>query len=232
MTGNEIIQNIEIDEAKLSRDNGEIYLFQWLCSTEKAPDNISAIGRPIRQLATRCSVKLYTRGETRTLFDTLQALIKVVSESKIAEKDKDVRVAALPCIGDIMGTFISQYMSLMVEIALVSLKILKALTLFCCATMPSRPFSKSLSTAARALTESIPKDIIKQMKHALSDKALPTQRAVADVLVVILCVKSLEGADQLTRHSLAQLAGHILASTQAHKAPPLAEPAKNGKQTD
>ncbi|KIJ41885.1 hypothetical protein M422DRAFT_60390 [Sphaerobolus stellatus SS14] len=277
MTENEIIQNIEIDEAKLNGDNGEIYLFQWLCSTERALDNISVNalkpiqsklestfldivrgsvpyplpGRPIRQLVARCFIKLYTRGETRTLFDTLQALIKVASESKIAEREKDVRVAALSCIGDIMGAFGSQYMSLMAEITLVSVKILKTssnsvLLRYHAVTA----LQKSLTTAARALTESITKDVIKQMKHALSDKALPIQRAAADVLIVMypandgnrsvsdvesiiaLCVKSLEGADQLTRHSLAQLAGHILASTQVHKAPPPAEPAKKGKQKD
>jgi len=50
--------------------------------------------------------------------------------------------------------------------------------------------------------------------------------------IVTLCVRSLEGADQLTRHSLARLAGHILASSQVHKAPPPTEPKKSGKQKD
>ena len=43
---------------------------------------------------------------------------------------------------------------------------------------------KSLSTASRALTESSTKDVIKQMKSALSDKALPIQRAAADVCAI------------------------------------------------
>ena len=54
-------------------------------------------------------------------------------------------------------------------------------------------------------------------------------RTVADVeSIVALCTKSLEGADQLTRHSLARLAGHILASTQVRKAPPLQDTSKKG----
>lgn len=40
---------------------------------------------------------------------------------------------------------------------------------------------KSLSTAKKAVTETVSKDIIKQMKLGLSDKALPVQRAATDV---------------------------------------------------
>ena len=44
-------------------------------------------GRAIRQLVARCLIKLYRRGETRTLFDTLQALMKIVGDFKATEKD-------------------------------------------------------------------------------------------------------------------------------------------------
>ena len=40
---------------------------------------------------------------------------------------------------------------------------------------------KALETARRAATESVFKDIIKQMKSALLDKSLPVRRAAADV---------------------------------------------------
>ena len=54
-------------------------------------------------------------------------------------------------------------------------------------------------------------------------------RTAADVeSIVSLCTKSLEGADQLTQHSLARLAGHILASTQVQKAPPPQDTSKKG----
>ncbi|KAF8584408.1 ARM repeat-containing protein [Ramaria rubella] len=268
--------NLEVDEAKVCGENGEIYLFQWLCSTEKAIERVpmdvlkpaqsnleSTLlniakgvdpfpipGRPTRHLVARCFVAIYTRGETRSLFDTLQALVKVAGETK--QLDRDARVTAFSCIGDLMAVYGSQVMSFMAEIALVSLKTLKtssnSVLLRFHAIMA---LQKSLSTAARAVTDSLSRDIVKQMKSALSDKALPIQRAAADVLVVMfppndgnrtvadvesivaLCIKSLEGADQLTRHSLARLAGHILASTQVQKTPsPRETSGKSGNKKD
>ena len=44
-------------------------------------------GRPIRHIVARCLIVLYTRGETRTLFDTLQALVKLTSEGKSHERE-------------------------------------------------------------------------------------------------------------------------------------------------
>ena len=41
--------------------------------------------------------------------------------------------------------------------------------------------AKALSTAKRAVTDSVAKDIIKHSKNALSDKALPVQRAACEV---------------------------------------------------
>lgn len=46
---------------------------------------------------------------------------------------------------------------------------------------------------------------------------------VADIdAIVTLCVRSLESADQITRHSLSQLVGHVLASTQIPRLVPAA----------
>ena len=57
-------------------------------------------------------------------------------------------------------------------------------------------------------------------------------RSIPDVESILnLCVKSLEGADQLTRKSLAKLAAHMLASTQIERVIPVADTAKKGKKT-
>jgi len=64
-------------------------------SIAKGSDPYPLPGRPIRNLVARCFIKLYTRGETRTLFDTLQALIKVAGETKLSDKEKDVRVCVI-----------------------------------------------------------------------------------------------------------------------------------------
>ena len=47
---------------------------------------------------------------------------------------------------------------------------------------------KSLTTAKRAVTDANAKDILKQMKTALTDKSLPVQRAAAAVHNSIIAV--------------------------------------------
>lgn len=48
--------------------------------------------------------------------------------------------------------------------------------------------------------------------------------------LVTICTRSLEGADQVTRRSLARLVGHILASTQVEQAVPVPETSKKIKK--
>lgn len=56
-------------------------------------------------------------------------------------------------------------------------------------------------------------------------------RSVADVENILnLCIRSLDGADQLTRKSLAKLAAHMLASTQIERVVPVPDAAKKGKK--
>jgi hypothetical protein len=110
------------------------------------------------------------------------------------------------------------------------------------------------------------KDIVKQMRSALSDKSLPVQRAATEVTLqysfiyflilaqVIIamysfpdpfpltsseidsmlfqCVKSLDAADQLTRHSHAQIVGHILAASQIERVVPLPEVVQRNTNKD
>ena len=44
-------------------------------------------GRAIRNLVGRSLVVMYTRGETKTLFDTLQAFLRLVGDVRNLEKD-------------------------------------------------------------------------------------------------------------------------------------------------
>jgi hypothetical protein len=126
---------------------------------------------------------------------------------------------------------------------------------------------KALNSAKKALTDSLAKDVLKNMKNGLLDKALPVQRAatgvkycasfgptpilyfhqvliamfspeesvtLADVESVVgVCVKTLEGSDQLTRQSIAQLVGHMLAATQVPRVVLAAEiPPKSKKDQE
>ncbi|KZT05196.1 clathrin-coated vesicle protein [Laetiporus sulphureus 93-53] len=263
-----------IDESNLTGETGEIYLFQWLAATERAvkrasvedlkasqvdlegslvkiiqaPEPYPAPGRPVRALVAKCFIAIYTRGETKTIFDTIQSFLKVVGEPKAGYKDSS-KLAATYCIGEIMGAFGSQVMSLMIDITNMSLKLYKASSAPVILRYHAlRTLEKCLSTAKRAVTDSLLKDIVKQMRHALGDKALAIQRAACDVLIlmypaddparlvadvdslVVLCTKSLESADQLTRRSLAKLVAHLLAATQVERLTPVAEPPKKAKK--
>ncbi|KAJ8692041.1 hypothetical protein PTI98_011555 [Pleurotus ostreatus] len=126
-------------------------LRSWLASTEKKlthanPDTLKGTqntleqifvkiisasapytppGRAVRQLVAQCLIKVYRRGETRTLFDTLQALMKIVGDFKAIEKDT-VKVAAFSCIGDLMYEFGTQVMFFMAEISMVTLRMAKS----------------------------------------------------------------------------------------------------------
>lgn len=56
-------------------------------------------------------------------------------------------------------------------------------------------------------------------------------RLVSDVdSLVVVCTRSLEGADQLTRRSLAKLVAHVLATTQVQRVVPAPEPPKKAKK--
>ncbi|KAG6906802.1 hypothetical protein DXG01_012050 [Tephrocybe rancida] len=272
MTGEPVVIE-DIEESEISGDNGEVYVFQWLSSTERklaevtpqhlkavqanlestlvkiitAPEPYPAPGRALRNIAGRCLVALYTRGESRTLFDTLQVFMKIVSDFKATDKETN-KIAAFSCIGEIMAAFGAQFMSFMAEIYLVVLKTIKnsqSLLLRHTALVALR---KSLTTAKRAVTDSALKDILKQMRNGLVDKSLPVQREAANVITAIysgtdgshpsgsdvdtivnLCVRSLENADQATRHSLSQLVGHMLALTQIERAVPVPETPKTKK---
>jgi hypothetical protein len=64
--------------------------------------------------------------------------------------------------------------------------------------------------------------------YSSDDGPHPTTSDVEAILT--LCIKSLDIADQLTRHTLAQLVGHLLSSTQIERAVPVPEPAQKPKK--
>ncbi|KAJ7193893.1 armadillo-type protein [Mycena pura] len=244
------VPNSETRRRQTSR--AEMYLFQWLSATEKsikeagmehlkakqadlettlvkvvlAQDPYPVPGRVLRNCVARCFVTLYTRGDTRTLFDTLQAFMKVILDFKTPDRDSH-KIAAFSVIGDIMKVFGSQFMSFMMEITTIASRTVKSSNSPLLRYHALVALQKSLTTASRAVTEATFKDVSKQMRAALTDKCLPVIIALysgadghppptaADVDAILSqCVKSLETADQITRSALAFLVGHILASTQ------------------
>ncbi|KAG1883078.1 hypothetical protein F4604DRAFT_1920974 [Suillus subluteus] len=231
----------ELDENQLTADGGELYLFQWLSNLERNLRNAStetlkemqasveatllkvlipsepypSPGRPLRNLAARCLLVLYHRGESRSLFDTLRVLLKPASDIKATDKDS-TRIAAFWTIGELMEAFGSQFMSFMAETATIAIKTLRSSASPHVRYHALTMLRKTLVSAKKALSDSLAKDIIKQMKNGLTDKALPVQRAAAAVLAIVytpedsvtltdvesimnICVKSLENSDQMER---------------------------------
>jgi HEAT repeat protein len=124
-------------------------------------------------------------------------------------------------------------MSFMAEITTTSMKVFRNTNFSVILRIHAvSAFSKSLVSAGRALPDALVKDLLKNLRAGLQDKALPLQRACADAFVNLhqyspvlplqgtletispLVFKSLEGADYLTRRSLSQLLAHFLAATQ------------------
>ncbi|KAG8794872.1 hypothetical protein FRC12_020730, partial [Ceratobasidium sp. 428] len=264
-----------LDEGKLSGENGEIYLLQWLCSAEKALEKLSVDvvksaqastetillkcvaatspfpipGRPVRALVARCFLVLYSRGETRTLYDTVQACLKIAGESKVPERD--TRVSALYCVGEIMAAHGSQLMSFVMEIALIATRIVKSSSnSILLRTHALRAVTCTITTAGKAMTDNAVKDFVKQLRSCLADKSMALQRGAAEAFlalhthlghlrtpqeieqIVTTCVKSFDTTDTPTRRSLSRLIGSILASTQTPVARPPESTKKNAPKKD
>ncbi|KAI0080179.1 ARM repeat-containing protein [Panus rudis PR-1116 ss-1] len=264
-----------LDEAKLSEESGDIFLFQWLANNERALQQASADeikaeqealeaillkiiagsspypppGRPIRNLVAQCFLPLYIRGNTKTLFDTIQTLLKIPAEPKQVVPDV-TRIAAVYCIGELMDVLGSQVMSQVANTAALCLKLNKSSN-----SIPLRyhalvTLEKTVKSARRALADNVVRDITKVARSGLSDKALPVVRASAQLLItlypandgtrspseveslVTLSVKALDAADHPTRLALSKLAAHLLSSTQVERVVPAVEPKKGKKNAD
>ncbi|KAF8998676.1 armadillo-type protein [Cyathus striatus] len=211
-------------------------------TNQDIPDRnwISSPGRAIRELVGRCLVGMYTRGETRSMFDIVQSCMRIVGDFKsLSERDAS-KIAAFSCIGDIMASFGSQVMSFMAEICTTTLRTVKSSS----SVLPLLRYQalitlrKSLTTAKRAVTDSLAKDIQKQMRSLLTDKSFSVQREQVLInlytpettptlpeidTLISNSLRSLEQADQLTRLAHANLTGHILASTQIERVIPVPE---------
>lgn len=67
------------DQLKSTQALVEETLFKIICGH----DNYPLPGRGLRHMAARCFITQYTRGDSRTLFDTLRALLKTAGDVKI-----------------------------------------------------------------------------------------------------------------------------------------------------
>ncbi|QRV99686.1 HEAT repeat protein [Ceratobasidium sp. AG-Ba] len=202
--------DLQVDEGKISGENGEIYLLQWLSSAEKAlhtlpVDTVKAAqadtervllkavaatppfpvpGRPIRALIARSLLALYARAETRSLYDAVHACLKIAGETKVSERD--ARVAALHVVGEIMAVHGSQLMSFAMEVALIATRIVKSSSnSILLRTYAFQAAAQTIPTAGKAITDNATKDLAKQLRACLADKSMALQRAAAETLLAL-----------------------------------------------
>ncbi|KAF8679927.1 Clathrin-coated vesicle protein [Rhizoctonia solani] len=239
---------MSVEELKAAQSTTEATLLKCINVTSPFP----APGRPIRSLVARCFLIIYSRGETRTMYDTVQACLKVAGDSKLSEKDG--RLAALYVLGEIMAAHGSQLMSFAMEVALITTRALKSSSnSLLLRTHGLRAVARVIPTAGKALTDAATKDLMKQLKSCLTDKSMVLQREAAEVAKVLLalhahlnqlrsppeieqilglCVKSFDTSDKPTRRALSRLIGSLLSSTQNPIARPPEPTKKSGQKKD
>ncbi|KAG2213412.1 hypothetical protein INT47_009085 [Mucor saturninus] len=221
----------KLDEQKIqateNTEKQELYVLQWLAQVEREIKAIDADllkksqpfiektlfrlislatakpRRPIRFLIGRCYVILYTRGDSRTLFDTVTALHSLISANK--NIDKETRIAAISTTGAIMGTSGGKILSLFAETAMIFLKVIKSSSnplLLRLETVTA--FTLLLKGAGKAATEQILKDLMKQLRNGLVDKALVMRIASAQCLQAVIQ----HATQPFTQHDLENLLQH------------------------
>ncbi|RHZ75540.1 hypothetical protein Glove_212g189 [Diversispora epigaea] len=253
----------QFDEQKFSNyasnpEKQELYVFNWLSNLErelKKTDKetmktcqaslekqllkfISLASpkphRPIRQLIARCFVIIYIKGDSRTLFDTITALQSIVSAGKnVGEKDS--KLASLHCIGIISKTIGNRILSLFPETIGICLKVMKnAANPLIIRLEAINTMTRALGGSAKGATELLVKDMIKQLKSGLSDKAMIIKVATIECMCAIakytyeqypitqseleqllsMMFKVLEGSNQIIRRSVASYIAILLSGTQ------------------
>ncbi|KAF8761979.1 Clathrin-coated vesicle protein [Rhizoctonia solani] len=219
---------MSVEELKAAQSTTEATLLKCINVTSPFP----APGRPIRSLVARCFLIIYSRGETRTMYDTVQACLKVAGDSKLSEKDG--RLAALYVLGEIMAAHGSQLMSFAMEVALITTRALKSSSnSLLLRTHGLRAVARVIPTAGKALTDAATKDLMKQLKSCLTDKSMVLQREAAEVLLALhahlnqlrsppeieqilgLCVKSFDTSDKPTRRALSRLRKKVAKKDQS-----------------
>ncbi|KAG2232739.1 hypothetical protein INT48_009265 [Thamnidium elegans] len=219
------IKTIDVDVLKKSQPFIEKTLFRLISLATAKPR------RPIRFLIGRCYVILYTRGDSRTLFDTVTTLHSLISANK--NIDKETRIAAISTTGAIMGTSGGKILSLFAETAMLFLKVIKSSSnplLLRLETVTA--FTLLLKGAGKAATEQILKDLMKQLRNGLVDKALIMRIASAQCLQAVIqhatqsftqhdienllqhCFKGFEGSTFPVRRAVSSACATLLVFTQ------------------
>ncbi|KAF9133212.1 hypothetical protein BGW39_010323 [Mortierella sp. 14UC] len=194
-----------------SNSKQELFVFQWLATVERelkrCGHDIFRIMQPnlerqllklismptpkprhpIRRLIARCFLSLYVRGNSSTLFETIQILQSLIEAGK-GMGDKDVKLAAIHCIGVIMETIGEKIQSLVPDLANSFLKVIKNEKIYPLIIRVEAMVAlrKMLQGAGRAATDVTNKEILKSLKLTILDKALIMRSSSAECLTALV----------------------------------------------
>ncbi|KAJ3381907.1 hypothetical protein HDU92_005075 [Lobulomyces angularis] len=265
--------NVEEKITAADADKKDLVLFQWLSALEnfitlaekeelmKQQQQITSTiinfinttspkpNRPIRNLMSRCLCSLYTKlkDDTRTLFDTLQTLQKILALKKV--DDPQIKIAAISIIGSLELAHGSKVLSLSAESISsitkhfknakeneLSLKIESLIAL-----------TKTVKGAGRGANEATIKDLMKIAKAGFLDKVLLTRVSSLELYeaiytntsqppplkdeyegIVSSISKTLENSNQQVRQAAASALSSIIILSQ--QPPPTLKNAKKSNQ--
>lgn len=194
-----------------SNSKQELFVFQWLASVERelkrCGHDIFRIMQPnlerqllklismpapkprhpIRRLIARCFLSLYVRGNSSTLFETIQILQSLIETGK-GMGDKDVKLAAIHCIGVIMETIGEKIQSLVPDLAASFLKVIKNEKIYPLIIRVEAMVAlrKMLQGAGHGATDLTNKEILKSLKLTILDKALTMRSSSAECLTALV----------------------------------------------
>ncbi|KAG0204440.1 hypothetical protein BGX28_003622 [Mortierella sp. GBA30] len=194
-----------------SNNKQELFVFQWLAAVERelkrCGHDIFRIMQPnlerqllklismpapkprhpIRRLIARCFLSLYVRGNSSTLFETIQILQSLIETGK-GMGDKDVKLAAIHCIGVIMETIGEKVQSLVPDLTTSFLKVIKTEKIYPLIMRVEAMVAlrKMLQGAGRGATDLTTKEILKTLKVTILDKALMMRSSSAECLTALI----------------------------------------------
>ncbi|KAF9563172.1 hypothetical protein EC968_004980 [Mortierella alpina] len=194
-----------------SNSKQELFVFQWLASVERelkrCGHDIFRIMQPslerqllklismpapkprhpIRRLIARCFLSLYGRGNSSTLFETVQILQSLIEAGK-GMGDKDVKLAAIHCIGVIMETIGDKVQSLVPDLTTSFLKVIKTEKIYPLIMRVEAMVAlrKMLQGSGRGATDLTAKEILKSLKLTILDKAMMMRSSSAECLTALI----------------------------------------------
>ncbi|KAF9932214.1 hypothetical protein BGZ67_004856 [Mortierella alpina] len=194
-----------------SNSKQELFVFQWLASVERelkhCGHDIFRIMQPglerqllklismpapkprhpIRRLIARCFLSLYSRGNSSTLFETVQILQSLIEAGK-GMGDKDVKLASIHCIGVIMETIGEKVQSLVPDLTTSFLKVIKIEKIYPLIMRVEAMVAlrKMLQGSGRGATDLTAREILKSLKLTILDKALMMRSSSAECLTALI----------------------------------------------